>query len=342
MILRLSLNDIKLPDMNLKTQRPWREIFSHLSPAWFVPIMGWCGLSLIWLQAPPLGGLNQLLFQSFALFAWGLTLIIYSAYLFRTIRFFDRVVNDLKHPGIQAMFGAFPISLLLIAATCWNWFHVAYSWIVFIWIAGALLELAATVWLVFLWSKIKTSQGLQTFSPLIFIPVAGHVIVPLAGMPLGFELWSMIQFALGLFLWPIGLVLIAWRIKKIGAWPEVMSPTWFILVAPPSMMGIYFFNWQSPIFVYLTFGLIALLSLCWAIFQLPRIVQLPFDMPHWAMSFPLTAFTSLALLINRDANLSWLHFTAIALLITSTIVIIGLTLFTFWGLYLGRLLAHRT
>lgn len=200
MILRLSLNDIKLLDMDLKTQRRWREILSHLSLAWFVPIVGCCGLSLVWIQAPPFGALNQLIFQSFALFAWGLTLIIYSTYLFRTIRFFDRVVNDLKHPGIQAMFGAFSISLLLIGATCWNLFHIQYSWIIFIWCAGALLELAATAWFVFLCSNIKITQRLQTFSPLIFIPVAGYVIVPLASMPQGFEFWSMTQFTLGLML----------------------------------------------------------------------------------------------------------------------------------------------
>ncbi|MSQ56234.1 MAG: hypothetical protein EXR35_01585 [Limnohabitans sp.] len=140
----------------------------------------------------------------------------------------------------------------------------------------------------------------------------------------------------------MGLVLIAWHIKKSGFWPATMSSTWFVLVAPPSMMGICFFNWQSPTFVYATFGVIGLLSLCWALRQLPRMFDLPFDMPHWAISFPLTAFTSLALLVSRGEYAPWLHLVAIFLLFTCTVVIIRLTFFTFLGLYQGRLLAPRT
>jgi tellurite resistance protein len=165
----------------------------------------------------------------------------------------------------------------------------------------------------------------------------GNVLVPLAGVPLGHVYWSAAQFAVGLFFWPVVHTLIATRLAAHGTWPERLQPAVFIFVAPPSVVGLALAQFGAyPLLAWGAWG-IALFSLLVAATQLRRIVALPFAIPHWALSFPLAAFSALTLRLGESGGA--LAMAGVLLLALTSLVILALAFATVRGLRQGTLLA---
>ena len=61
-------------------------------------------------------------------------------------------------------------------------------------------------------------------TPALFLPIIGNVLVPLAGVLLGYPEWSAAQLGVGLMFWPVVLGLIVTRIAVNGLWPERLLP----------------------------------------------------------------------------------------------------------------------
>ena len=76
----------------------------------------------------------------------------------------------------------------------------------------------------------------------------------------------------------------------------------------------------------------AFLFLAWSALLAPRILKLPFALPHWSSSFPLAAFAGLTLTLAPGMP-------AVALLAFVSVLIFGLSLATWRGLRAGTLLA---
>ncbi len=313
----------------------------HLGPGWFVLVMGWSGLAMAWFRAEPLIGDNApWIAQAAATLAGLIFLSLLVATALRLSRHGTAVQADLRHPIKHAFVAAFPISVLLLgtlSATALAPKSLAGP---ILWWLGALGELVATVWVLARWLRAKEQGGLQwaAVTPVLFIPVVGNVIVPLAGIPLGFSEWAAAQFAIGLFLWPALLVLLIARMVMAGPLPGRMTGTFFIMAAPPSVIGLCFLQWGlSPGTAWGAWG-IALFSLLWALTQLDVLRQQAFGIPHWGMSFPLAAFAALSLRLSQTPGGEWLRLPATAILALASVVIVGLTLSTWRGLRQGRLL----
>jgi len=174
-------------------------------------------------------------------------------------------------------------------------------------------------------------------TPALLIPIVGNVLVPLAGVPLGHTEWAAAQFGIGLMFWPLVMALLLVRIAVHGTWPERLRPTAFIVIAPPSVVGLSLLQLgASPLLGWMCWGM-ALACLLWAGALAKQIAGMPFGMTHWAVSFPLAAFTALTLrLATPSGPLSVL---GPALLALSTLVIGALLFGTWRGLRDGTLLA---
>lgn len=314
----------------------------HLGPGWFVLVMGWSGLAMAWFRAEPLVGANApLIAQAAAALAGLIFLSLLVAMGVRLSRHGAAVQADLRHPIKHAFVAAFPISVLLLGTLGATALDPQGNFGPVLWWLGALGELAATVWVLARWLRAKEQGGLQwpAVTPVLFIPVVGNVIVPLAGIPLGFGAWAAAQFAVGLFLWPALLVLLVVRLVMAGPLPGRMTGTLFIMAAPPSVIGLCFLQWGLPPGAAWGAWGIALFSILWALTQLEVLRQQPFGIPHWGMSFPLAAFAALNLRLSQTAGGEWLSLPATAMLAVASVVIVGLTLSTWRGLRQGRLLA---
>ena len=320
-----------------------KTLLKFVGPAWFSLVMGLAGLSLAWHCAVPLMG-DRAALLSRLLGAATLVLLValLLAVALRGQRHPQAWRDDLQHPVRHAFVAALPASLILVATVGTTLFGPQGSgaWMLqVLWTTGAVLQWAITVWVLMRWWRPPAGGGFQWagITPVMFIPVVGNVLVPLAGVTLGHADWSAAQFAVGLLFWPVLLVLLVVRIALHGLWPERLLPSAFILVAPPAVVGLSLLQLGAP--VALAWGCwgVALFSLLWVSALLPRIKVLAFGLPHWAMSFPLAAMTALSLRLAAPGSAMALF--AMALLALTSVVVLMLLAATVQGLRQGTLLA---
>lgn len=311
-----------------------------LYPGWFAIVMGLAGLALAWHRAVPamgpaaaatsavLGGLAALVFG---------VLVLASA--LRAWQHADAWREDLRHPVRHAFVAAMPISLILLATVA-----VAHgergTLARALWWTGSAVQLALTVWVVARWWRGQVAGGLAwpVVTPALFIPIVGNVLVPLAGLPLGATFWSAAQLGAGLLFWPVVTVLVVVRLAAQGTWPERLLPAAFIFVAPPAVLGLVALQFSAPAPVAAALWGMALLSLLWCAALARRIAALPFGLPHWALSFPLAAFSALTLRLGEEVGPA-MALLGVASLAVTSLVIAGLALATLRGLRDGSLLA---
>lgn len=314
-------------------------------PAWFAMVMGWSGLALAWLRSTPLLGDKAL---GMGLVAGAFSLLVFvllcAASLVRWWAHPLAVLADFRHPVRHAFMAALPISMILLAtlgvALFWHTNPWLDSLIAITWWTGSVLELAATVWVLGRWLTSKEEGGLQwpALTPVMFIPIVGNVLTPLAGIHLGATAWASAQMGVGLMLWPILVTLLFVRMVQAGPLPPKMTPTLFVTLAPPSVLGLSLMQLGAPDPLVWSMWGVALFFLLLCSTQLTVLRNQPFGMPHWGMSFPLAAFSALSLRVSQLENGAWLQMPATVLLALASLVILGLTLGTWRGLRQGHLL----
>ena len=310
-----------------------------LMPGWFAIVMGLSGLSLAWKRAEPLMGEAAL--------AASLAIGILAALAFATLavlsilrmqRYAQALAEDMKHPVRHAFIAAIPISLILLA-TVLHALEGPHGLTVGLWMLGSVVQFGVTVWVLSRWLNGNKEGGMvwAGVTPVLFIPVVGNVLVPLAGVGLGYTQWSAAQFGVGIFFWPVVMTLLVVRMGTMGMWPDRLLPTTFIAVAPPAVGGLAAMQLGAPETIgWLCWG-IGLFFLMWAGSVTKRILTQPFAITFWAISFPLASFAALTLRLSPPAG----FFTVIAMmtLALSSVVIAGLALATYKGLRQGHMLA---
>jgi len=317
---------------------------AHLFPGWFAIVMGWSGLALAWHRAAPLMGDAA---QGIALAAGGVAALIFvllaAAMLLRGQRHAEALREDLAHPVRHTFFAAIPISGLLLATLAVALFGPDAPGARALWWIASLAQFGITLWVLSKWiagpaggPAHKPNWGAVT--PVLFIPIVGNVLAPLAGVPLGHAAWASAQFGLGLLFWPVVLVLNFVRIAQAGLPPDRLLPALFIFVAPPAVVGVAALQYGAPApLPWMLWGM-ALFQALWAGTQLRRVAALPFGIPHWGMSFPLAALAVLTLRLAATPEGDWLRVPALALLALASLVIVALSVATLRGLRAGTLL----
>ncbi len=338
--------------MNIQapTHRPSRIVravaqLEHLTPAWFAMVLGWCGLSQVWLRATDMFGDAALgLGLVAAIFALFLFVSLCLACIVRLQAHPNAVAADIRHPVRHAFMATLPVSILLLASLgihlFWGTDRTLDTALRFLWCVGSILEIAATVWVISRWLKASDSGGIQwaTFTPVFFIPVVGNVLAPLGGVSIGLEAWASAQFGVGLFLWLVLQTLFFVRLGQAGPIPASLAPSLFITVVPPSIGGLSLLQLDAPVTAAWMMWGIAVFFLMLALTQISAIRNQAFSMAHWGMSFPLAAFTSLTLRMTHAPGGAWLQHPATLLLAITSLLILGLTLSTWRGLRHGNLL----
>lgn len=317
-----------------------------LMPGWFSVVMGLVGLALAWLGAVPVLGDAA---SGVALVLGGLAAVVVAVLLVLSVLRFNRhpeaLAEDLRHPVRHAFVAALPVAVLLLA-TLGTALGLTGLWLNGLWWLGSLGQLWATVWVLKRWlvATHATPGGAAppfwpVVTPVLLIPVVGNVIAPLAGVPLGHGVWALAQFGIGLLLWPVVLALLLARRAAAGPLPDRLLPTWFIPVAPPSVIGLVAAQagWPLPA-VAMLWGM-ALFFLLWAGTVAKLAVAQPFALTFWALSFPLAAFSSLTLRLSVLAAVPGLQVLGTLMLALTSLVIVSLCLGTYKGLRDGTLLA---
>ena len=307
----------------------------HLGLIGFVPVMGLCGLSLAWGQASArMGEVATGVAQVSALLAGVLMLTLLGITVWRFLRWPLTRVHDAAHP-VRHVFVAAPTVSLILLATCGVTLTGPSVFWDALWMAGAAAQAMVTTWVVLRWLRSGASRWMGV-TPALLIPVVGNVLLPLAGLSLGHSIWALVQWAVGALLWPVVVLLLVLRLQRLGAWPARMRASVFILIAPPSVVGLGLMLWQAPLVWPVVLWCVALAFVVLALRQLPQCFDQPFGWPMWSLSFPLTAFAALTLRLANAGVLPQLL--ALVVLALASVVVAALMRWTWWGLRSGELL----
>jgi tellurite resistance protein len=286
--------------------------------SFFSIIMGLAGLTIAWEKAQHIFnihlGINPIL-VGITSSVFVILLITYAAKLIlRT----ESVVKELKHPVKLSFFPSISISFLLLSIA---FLDINEAIARPLWITGALLHLGFTLYVISTWMHHEHFK-INHINPAWFIPAVGNVLVPIAGVALGYMDISWFFFSIGMLFWIILLTIFFNRILFHDPMDTHLLPTLFILIAPPAVGFLAYIRLNGGIdnfshFLYFAPLFLTLLLLT----QARRFIRLPFFLSWWAYSFPLAAITIASFVVyEKTQNVVYLWIASSLLALVTTLV----------------------
>ncbi|MBU0654565.1 MAG: SLAC1 anion channel family protein [Gammaproteobacteria bacterium] len=318
---------------NVLTQPNSRLAFFPIS--FFAMVMGLSGLTIAWEKAqhvfnmdlginPLLVGLTATIFIAFAI-----------AYATKALMYRESVRKEIGHPVKLSFFPTISISLLLLAVAFME-FDMGLSRI--LWMLGAGLHLFFTLFVINTWMHHEHFQ-IQHINPAWFIPAVGNVLVPIAGMPLGFTDVSWFFFSVGMLFWGILMTIIFYRILFHTPLDARLLPTLFILIAPPAVGFIAYTKLTGgeldsfARFLYFSGLFLTLLLFS----QFNRFAKLQFALSWWAYSFPTAAITIASFVMYEKLGKAFYLWLGTGLLTILSVLVTALFVRTAMAAYKGKI-----
>ena len=291
---------------------------SHFPVSFFAVVMGLAGLAIAWHKAQTVFALPIDLGTPLLMLAAGTFCVLLALYLTKLVRHRAAVAAELGHPIHLNFFPTISVSLLLLAVgTLPHWPGVAGL----LWVLGSALHLLLTLYVMSVWIHHEHFE-IHHINPAWFIPIVGNVLVPIAGVPLGFAEVGWFYFSIGILFWLILFAIIVYRMLFHRPLAERLMPTFFILIAPPAVGFIAYLQLTGGLdpFARVLYysGLFLTLLL---ITQAGRFLRIPFYLSWWAYSFPLAAITIATLAMYEQtglvafAGLAWVLLTLVTLVV---------------------------
>lgn len=311
-----------------------QQRLEHFPVSFFATVMGTAGLAIAWKKSHAVLGVPEIIGNSLAWWALGLFSALAFGYLAKSLKHWDAVKHEFAHPIRLNFFPAFSISLLLLSVA----FTESLPGLArVLWTMGAAVHLAFTLTVMSSWIH-HTRYDIKHANPAWFIPVVGNIIVPIAGVSFAPHEISWFFFSIGLVFWLVLMTIVMYRLFFHEPLPERLTPTLFILIAPPAVGFIAWVKLNSGeigAFARILYHVALFLTLLLASNAL-RFFRLRFFLSTWAYSFPLAAMTIATLVMAEKSGglfvpLGWV------LLVALSIVLLLLTLRTVQGMLRGEL-----
>lgn len=307
---------------------------AHYPVPLFATVMGTSGLAIAWKKAGHVLGLPTEIGLALQWWALALFVMIALGYLAKLTAHWEAVKKEFAHPVRLNFFPAISICLLLLAVAFADTLPGLAQGL---WMVGAALHLCFTVVVMSSWIH-HTRYDIKHANPSWFIPVVGNVIVPVAGVAFAPVGVSWFFFSIGLVFWVVLLTIVMYRLFFHEPLPERLTPTLFILIAPPAVAFIAWLKLNGgtiDAFAQILYNVALFLTLLLAANAM-RFFRLRFFLSTWAYSFPLAAITIATLIMAEHGGsffvaLSWL------LLSVLTTVLLLLTLRTLKAMLRGEI-----
>jgi tellurite resistance protein len=265
--------------------------------SFFSMVMGLAGLTIAWEKAQHLMGkdlhINAGLVGVTAVVFLGLVLF----YMVKLLRYREAVSKELHHPTKLNFFPTISISLLLLAIA---FLPLNAGISRSLWLVGAVSHLLFTLYVVNVWIHHEHFE-VHHVNPAWFIPAVGNVLVPVAGIPLGFVDVSWFFFSIGMLFWVVLMAIIFYRVLFHNPIDDKLLPTLFILIAPPAVGFIAYLRLTGELDAFARILYYSGLFLTLLLFtQLSRFAKLGFFLSWWAYSFPLAAISIASMLMYEQ------------------------------------------
>src|SRR5690606_7117614 len=175
-------------------------------------------------------------------------------------------------------------------------------------------------------------------NPAWFIPVVGNILVPVVGVGFGPADVSWFFFSIGLVFWLVLMTLVLYRLFFHEPLPVRLTPTLFILLAPPSVGFLAYLQLTDSLdaFARILYYIALFLALLLAS-NAARFLRVPFFVSAWAYAFPLAALTLATLEMARRSELAFFTGLGWALLALLSLVVAVLVFKTLQAALAGRI-----
>ena len=298
--------------------------------SWFATVMGLSGFSIAWHRAETILALPFTISHIILVFSLVIFLLLGVMYLLKLVRYPRQVVGEIEHPIKLNFFPTISIGLILSSIALLHHQPDVSRWL---WGIGAVLQLLLTLYVLSVWIH-HTRFEIQHINPAWFIPIVGNILVPIAGVKFASPEIAWFYFSIGLLFWLLLLTIIFYRVIFHQPLPGKLTPTLFILIAPPA---VGFISWVLLTDSLDAFGRIlyyaALFLTLMLATQLDRFVRLKFFLSWWAYSFPLAAITIATLVMYQRTGLAFFAVLGQVLLAILTLVILILLWKTVAGIW---------
>ncbi len=296
----------------------------NLPIGYYGAVMGIAGLGLTARAAAPLfpGVVRAPAYVTEPIVLAGLLafLILFPAYLLKVFLHPKAVKEEFTNPATLGFCAALPVGMTLVAGGVAPYSNVLGD---ILWWGGAGLLVAMQVWGVarVLQGGIELAQ-INAGWMILFI---GGIVVPGGGIALGHYEASRFLFGVSAAATPFVMGLVFYRAAVGPALPEMLRPSWFILLVPPSLIyahGLTLYPGLAFLDNLLFFGLVLGAGL---LVYARGFLRWPFGVPWWAFTFPLDAFAyAAARYAQESSSPQWRVVAALALALAAAAVLICL------------------
>ena len=286
----------------------------------FSETMGFAGLTLAFITSHELLLLTPLIYQTLSWITLSLFALLSLTYLVKIVRFRQAVKNEWQQPQGLVMFPTFSISMMLIAMILDTLYPSAAAPV---WYAAISLHLVFTFYTLHFWLN-HPSLTLTDLAPTWFIPAVGNIIAPIGAMLYANADIAWFFFSIGIIFWLILLSLLMQRLIFNAPMPDKLTPTLFILIAPPAMGFLAYLSineFKLDGFAYLLYYT-ALFMTLFLFSQYKRFIHLKFSVTSWAYAFPLAAMTNASFLMYElTANKLFGYFASVFIALLSALIV---------------------
>lgn len=306
---------------------------AHFPVSFFAVVMGLAGSTIAWQRAETVFHLPFVLSPALALLSVLVLIAITSVYLLKAVRHPGEIVKEFRHPVRRNFFPAISIALLLLSIALAADFAVAARWLA---LAGSALHLSLTLYVMSVWIH-HTGVEISHVNPSWFIPVVGNILVPIAGagfLPLDVA-WFF--FSIGLVFWLVLLTIVLYRLFFHAPLPERLTPTLFILVAPPAVGFVAYVVLSGSVdgFARVLYSTALFFTLLLASNAM-RFLKMRFFLSAWAYAFPLAAMTIASVVMVHRGGGTGHTWIALGLLTVLTLVVVRLAARTVFAMTRGE------
>jgi tellurite resistance protein len=192
-----------------------------------------------------------------------------------------------------------------------------------LWWAAFALMLAFQVWALVRW--LAGGIELAQLNAGWLIILVGGIVLPGPGLALGHVEASRFIFGVSAIGAALLMPLLLYRALAAPPLPEVLRPSWFILLVPPSLIyahGVHFFPELLFLENLLFFGLLLFAGL---LVYARGFLRWRFGVPWWAFTFPLDAFGYAAARYAQEySSQAWRVVAAVAILLAAAFILLCL------------------
>jgi tellurite resistance protein len=289
----------------------------HTPPGLFASVMGITGLGLAWRKAHEVLGLPSMIGESLLAVGAIVFIMVAALYGFKAIRGSTEFKADMVHPVRANFVPAVTIGLLLLSIAAIPYNRLGGE---ILWIVGTAGHLFLAIRIIRRW--LSEPYQINTVNAAWFIPVVGNILVPIAGIRLGYTEISWMLFSFGLLFWVLLFTIVLYRKLFHDPIPEKLMPTIAILIAPPAIGFVSYMALNggeidgfARVLYYngLLLGVIVLS-------QFPKLVKIPFALSWWAYTFPLDALAISSLIYAEATQAAGVQMVAAIALVLATLM----------------------